>query len=129
MSVRLGRSVLIGGVAVGAVLASDIRGSYAADLDTFFPPNFGGARSRLNSPNTAQPFLALFQQDHTSVSQSSSSSFSSGIFGFKTDTDFRDTARTDGTSYMGSFIGNSSKWQQNQVGYTNSQVNWGKQFV
>jgi hypothetical protein len=126
MSVRLGRSVLIGGVAAGAVLALDIRGSFGADLDNFFPPNVVGAQSRLNSPNTAQPFLALFQQDHTSVSQTSSSSFSSGIFGFKTDTDFRDTARTDGTSYMGSFIGNSAKWQQNQVGYTNSQMDLGE---
>ena len=125
MLVRIGRSVLIGSLAAGAVLASDIHGSYAADLDTFLPPKFGGADPRLNSPNTAQPFLALFQQDHTSVSQSSSNSFNSGILGFKTDTDFRDTARTDGTAFMGSFVGNSSKWQQSQVGYTNSQMNLG----
>src|SRR5262249_54504376 len=43
----------------------------------------------------------------------------------KTDTDFRDTTKTDGKSYADSFIGNNSKWQQNQVGYANSEMNLG----
>ena len=124
---RVGRSILIGGVAAGAVLASDARGALAADLDPFMLPKFGGADVRLNPPNSGQLFpAALFQQEQTSLSQSSSSSFSSGIFGFKTGTDFRDAARTDGQSYMGSFIGNTAKWQQNQVGYTSSEMTLGE---
>src|SRR5262249_46787948 len=67
-----------------------------------------------------------FQQDHTSVSQSSSSSFSSGMFSVKTDTDFRDSAKTDGKSFGDSFMGNGAKWQENQVGYANSEMSLGE---
>jgi hypothetical protein len=59
------------------------------------------------------------------VSQPFSSSFSSGIFSLKTDTDFRDTSKTDGKSYVDGFVGNNSKWQENQVGYANSEMNLG----
>jgi len=125
----VGRSVLIGWVAAGAVLASEVCTSFGTDLNTFIRPSSlfpaQSADAPFSSINTGQPFLSLFQQD-PSVSQSSSSSFSSGIFSFKTDTDFRDTARTEGTSFAGSFIGNSSTWQENQVGYTNLQMNLGE---
>ena len=60
------------------------------------------------------------------MSQSSSSSFSSGMVSVKTDSDFRDSTKTDEKSYVDSFIGNNSKWQQNQVGYANSEMNLGE---
>jgi len=122
MSKRLTRSVLIGVITAGAVLASEVRGSFGADFNAFLPPQMGGTNGPIN---TAQPFLSNFQQDQTSVSQSSSSSFSSEMFSVKTNADFRDAARIDGTSFGDSFMGNSSKWQQNQVGYANSEMNLG----
>jgi hypothetical protein len=123
MSKRLRRSVLIGVITAGAVLASEVRGSFGADFNAFLPPQMGSTYGPIN---TAQPFLSNFQQDHTSVTQSSSSSFSSEMFSVETNADFRDTARIDGTSFGDSFMGNSSKWQQNQVGYANSEMNLGE---
>src|SRR5262249_39047786 len=125
MSKRLSRSVLVGAITAGAVLASEVRGSFGADFNVFLSPQMGS--TPISGPiNTAQPFLSNFQQDHTSVSQSSNSSFSSEMLSVKTDTDFRDTTKTDGKSYVDSFIGNNSKWQQNQVGYANSEMNLGE---
>ena len=123
MSKRLRRSVLIGVITAGAVLASEVRGSFGADFNAFLPPQMGGTNGPIN---TAQPFLSAFQQDHASVSQTSSSSFTSEMFSVKTDTDFRDTTKTDGKSYVDSFMGNNSKWQENQVGYANSEMNLGE---
>src|SRR5262249_6846199 len=123
MSKRLSRSVLVGVITAGAALASEVRGSFGADFNAFLSPQMDSTGGPIN---TAQPFLSLFEQSHTSMSQSSSSSFSSGMFSVKTDTDFRDTTKTDGKSYVDSFIGNNSKWQQNQVGYANSEMNLGE---
>src|SRR5262249_4700373 len=100
MSRRLRRSVLIGVITAGAVLASEVRGSFGSDFNAFLPPQMGS----LGPINTAQPFLSNFQQDQTFVSQSSSSSFSSEMFSVKTNADFRDTARVGGTSFGGSFM-------------------------
>src|SRR5262249_55219501 len=101
MSKRLRRSVLIGAITAGAVLASEVRGSFGADFNAFLPPQVGSTYGPIN---TTQPFLSNFQQD-TSVSHSSSSSFDSGMFSVKTNADFRDTARIDGTSLGDSFMG------------------------
>jgi hypothetical protein len=122
MSKRLRRSVLIGVITAGAVLASEVRGSFGADFNAFLPPQMGSTGGPINT----QPFLSLFQQNHTSVSQSSSSSFSSEMFSVKTDTDFRDSTKIDGKSYADSFIGTNSRWQANQVGYANSEMNLGE---
>src|SRR6266699_4905652 len=70
MSKRLRRSVLVGVITAGAVLASEVRGSFGADFNAFLPPQMGSTGGPIN---TAQPFVSLFQQNHTSVSQSSSS--------------------------------------------------------
>jgi hypothetical protein len=125
MSKRPRRSVLVGVITAGAVLASEVRGSFGADFNAFLAPQMGSPP--LSGPiNSDQPFLSLSQQDHTSVSHSSSSSFSSEIFSVKTDTDFRDTAKTDGKLFGDSFMGNSARWQENQVGYANSEMNLGE---
>ena len=41
MSKRLRRSVLIGAITAGAVLASEVRGSFGADSNAFLPPQMG----------------------------------------------------------------------------------------
>src|SRR5262249_54676444 len=127
MSKRLRRSVLIGAITAGAVLASEVRGSFGADFNAFLAPQMGSTDAPVGGPiNSARPFLSLSEQEHPSVSQSSSSSFSSEIFSVKTDTDFRDTAKTDGKLFASSFMGNSARWQENQVGYANSEMNLGE---
>jgi hypothetical protein len=68
----------------------------------------------------------MFQQTYTPVSQSSSSSFSSGDFGLKMNSDIRDSTKTDGKSFMDFFSGDNSKWQQNQVGYTSVEASLGE---
>jgi hypothetical protein len=113
------RRPLIGVLAAGIVLASGVDGSFAADLiNTPFPPS-------ADAPNSV-PFLSMFQQTYTPVSQSSSSSFTSGDFGLKMNSDVRDSTRADGKSFMDFFSGDNSKWQQNQVGYTNLEASLGE---
>jgi hypothetical protein len=113
------RTPLISILAAGAALASGVDGSFAADsISTPFPPS-------ADAPNSV-PFLTMFQQNYTPVSQSSSISFSSGDFGLKMNSDVRDNTRTDGKSFMDFFSGDNSKWQQNQVGYINVEASLGE---
>src|SRR5262249_35301099 len=122
MSKRLTRSALIGVTAPRTAITSQRRASCWGNFKAL-PPG----EMRSNRPlNTSQPFLTNVHQQQTCVSQSFSSSFSSGIFSLKTDTDFRDTSKTDGKSYVDGFVGNNSKWQENQVGYANSEMNLGE---
>jgi hypothetical protein len=42
------------------------------------------------------------------------------------DSDFRQATRTDGKSFLGFFVGDNSRWQQNQVGYSNLKMDFGE---
>jgi hypothetical protein len=127
---RLTRSVLIGGLATGAIQILDVRATFGADLKDFFSiyaPFSGqpvGADGRLIS-SAGRPSLGFFQQYNTSVSHSSTSSFDTGILNAKAESSFQDTTKTEGNVYGSAFVGNGLEWQKNQVGYSNSQVNIG----
>src|SRR5262245_59135247 len=81
-------------------------------------PNDPRYKTSLSPIAGEQPFLSPFEQDRLFAFKSSGSS-NSGALNFAVDSDFRDSTKTEGKSFLGFFVGSTSKWQENQVGYTN----------
>jgi hypothetical protein len=82
-------------------------------------------KTGLASTYTRQNFVSSLEQEHLAAF-TSSASLSSGVLNFSMDSDFRESTKADGKSFLGFFMGNNSKWQENQVGYTNLKMNMGE---
>jgi hypothetical protein len=108
-------------IVAGVFIASGVRASFAGSID--YPFLYQSDRA-LNTNDRLQPFLRLFDQDSLPSSKFSNS-FSSGALNFNLDSSFRDATRINGNSFLGLTVGNSAKWQQNQVGYTNANTDLG----
>ena len=121
----LSKLAYIGCVAAGAVIALSARKSFAeSPIDSFF----AGQPDRpqiLENTNTSHPLLSLVEQDRLSSSKFSSS-WSFGALNFGVSSDFRESTKIDGTPFLGFVVGNDSKRQENQVAYTNVNMDLGE---
>jgi hypothetical protein len=149
MRTRFARSSLVACVLAGAVFALGPNESFAGTWNNTLLPSWAVFPAQLAWPDdprfpsrglwpddprymagptsiyTPQTFVSSFDQERLSSFKSSTSS-EAGVLNFGMDSEFRDSTKTDGQSFLGFFVGNSSKWQDNQVGYTNLKMNMGE---
>src|SRR6516162_3429224 len=109
--------LLVCSAAAAVLVASAMRESLALDI---YQPD--GAV--LNPSDPTRQFVRPLDQDSLPTSKFSSS-LTSGALNVNMDSNFRDTTRIDGSSFLGFIVGNNAKWQDNQVGYTNLNTDLG----
>src|SRR3954447_16929289 len=127
MPSRRSKLVLIGCIAAGVIIGSSTRAISAGGFsDPLLPGHPDALQTGLNA-DTSWQFLSLFEQDRLSSSKFSGS-LSAGAVNFGVNSDFHDTTKIDGNSFLGFVMGNNAKWQQNQVGYTDVTADMGETF-
>ena len=108
-------------IIAGVFIASGARDGFAGSFEV---PFLYQANQTLNSNDPFQQFMRPFDQNGQPSSKFSSS-LSSGALNLNLDSNFRDSSKIAGDSFLGFIVGNNAKWQDNQVGYTNVNTDLG----
>jgi hypothetical protein len=84
-------------------------------------PRYGTSNSQISNSRSLR---SIFDLDYVSAFKTATTS-NAGTLKVVMEAEFRDSTKTDGRSFLGFSFGDNSKWQENQVGYTNMKMHLG----